>query len=223
MTPKIAPGLDQWLTLEQTCRRLGVHASTLRRWVDQGDISSLRTPGGHRRFALADLERFEREHRQPPPALQSGLLLADHALVRTRESIAQQRWLVTFDEEERRAGRELGRRLVGLMLQHIAAREEEAELLLEARAIGEQHARNGLARGHSLADLLQAIAFFRRAMLETALGHMHRRSASRDEPGLLLLRRIDGLLNEVQSGVVAYWTGAGQGPPLERGTSSDLY
>jgi excisionase family DNA binding protein len=203
------PGVEQWLTLEQASRRLGVHASTLRRWVDQGDITALRTPGGHRRFALSDLERFERERRQQPPP-QNGQLSADKALVRTRQGIPQQRWLASFDEDERQASRELGRRLIGLMLQHVAARDEGRELLLEARAIGEQHGRNGLARGHSLDDLLQAVSFFRRAMLEVALGQVHHRSASQEESNLLLLRRIDGLLNEVQSGVVKYWTSAAQ-------------
>ena len=52
-----APSIT-WLTLKEACDFLGVHYTTLRSWADKGEISVFRTPGGHRRFSLADLRRF---------------------------------------------------------------------------------------------------------------------------------------------------------------------
>ncbi|ARI81563.1 merR regulatory family protein [Microcystis aeruginosa FACHB-905 = DIANCHI905] len=34
---------------------LGVSIKTLRRWEQQGKISSIRTPGGHRRYRRQDI------------------------------------------------------------------------------------------------------------------------------------------------------------------------
>ena len=43
--------LDDWLTLQDASRMLGVATSTLRRWGDAGRVPMKRTLGGHRRFA----------------------------------------------------------------------------------------------------------------------------------------------------------------------------
>ena len=47
-----------WLPLSLAAARLNVHPTTLRRWADNGDIPFLLTPGGHRRFAVSDIEEF---------------------------------------------------------------------------------------------------------------------------------------------------------------------
>ena len=49
---------ENWLSLKQAAERLGIHPITLRRWADNGELPTLLTPGGHRRFAVADLDRF---------------------------------------------------------------------------------------------------------------------------------------------------------------------
>ena len=51
----------QWLTLKEASEFLGVHFTTLRKWADEGEIRVFRTPGGHRRFSVADLRRFLEE------------------------------------------------------------------------------------------------------------------------------------------------------------------
>ena len=41
----------------EAARRLGVVPETVRRWEAAGKIASVRTSGGQRRFALAEIER----------------------------------------------------------------------------------------------------------------------------------------------------------------------
>jgi excisionase family DNA binding protein len=53
-----ARGDGEWLTLGQAARFLGVAQSTIRKWSDQGRVPAFYTPGGHRRYRRADLERF---------------------------------------------------------------------------------------------------------------------------------------------------------------------
>jgi excisionase family DNA binding protein len=61
-----------WLTLGQAAKYLGVAQSTIRKWSDQGRVPAFYTPGGHRRYRRADLDKFlessgpgAREHAGP--------------------------------------------------------------------------------------------------------------------------------------------------------------
>jgi diguanylate cyclase (GGDEF)-like protein/excisionase family DNA binding protein len=46
------------VTLGEAAEALGVSASTLRRWAGTGRIRAVRTPGGHRRFAVGEVRRL---------------------------------------------------------------------------------------------------------------------------------------------------------------------
>ena len=46
------------ITTPEAARLLGVGPTTLKRWVDQGRLSCVTTPGGHRRFTRNDVERM---------------------------------------------------------------------------------------------------------------------------------------------------------------------
>lgn len=45
------------LSIGEAARMLGVTPDTLRRWETEGRIVSARTPGGQRRYDLAEIER----------------------------------------------------------------------------------------------------------------------------------------------------------------------
>ena len=47
--------MNTLITIREASDLLGVSIKTLRRWEEQGKISSIRTPGGHRRFRPEDL------------------------------------------------------------------------------------------------------------------------------------------------------------------------
>ena len=47
-----------WLTLGQAAKYLGVAQSTIRKWSDHGRVPAFYTPGGHRRYRRADLDKF---------------------------------------------------------------------------------------------------------------------------------------------------------------------
>jgi MerR family transcriptional regulator, light-induced transcriptional regulator len=54
---RVAPlALDELLTTQQAAALLGVGASSVKRWADQGLLTCVRTPGGHRRIPRAALE-----------------------------------------------------------------------------------------------------------------------------------------------------------------------
>ncbi len=46
------------MTSQEAAAVLGVGATAVKRWADQGLLPCIRTPGGHRRFRRSELERF---------------------------------------------------------------------------------------------------------------------------------------------------------------------
>ena len=83
MTARRVEGKADWLSLGKASRLLGVHPATLRQWADQGKIPVFRTPGGHRRFAEADV-RALLETKSKPVTRQGLQILVQSALGRTR-------------------------------------------------------------------------------------------------------------------------------------------
>jgi len=50
---------DRLLTISETAKLLGVGISTLCHWDDMSQLVAVRTPGGHRRYRLSSIERFQ--------------------------------------------------------------------------------------------------------------------------------------------------------------------
>jgi excisionase family DNA binding protein len=194
----MAPQPETWLSLSKAAARLNVHPSTLRRWADNGELPVLLTPGGHRRFAAADLEQFAREHRvQSDAAIEE--VWAGEALNQARHELAVHRdeqWLAAYDEGARRSHRELGRRLMGLTMRFLADEQDAGDYLAEARQIGLQYGRLAQQMGQTLGGALRASIFFRDALVETAL-HLPESAHVRPSASHDLLRRINTLLNTV--------------------------
>jgi excisionase family DNA binding protein len=58
MSRTAGPPFRLGLTASQAARHLGVSISTVRRWSDAGHLQGYRTPGGQRRFSVAQLDEF---------------------------------------------------------------------------------------------------------------------------------------------------------------------
>ena len=197
---------ETWLTLGEAAELLDVHPTTLRRWANSGDIPTLVTPGGHRRFAATDLARFARERSALRNVNGFAGLWATKALAYTRqESMARRKesWLTYFDEEGRSRNRLLGQQLMGLTLQYLSSESNEetsASILEEARRIGRLYATNAREQGLPLRATLEASMFFRDSLIETAL-QLPETANIRAEANVRLLRRVNALLNAVHLAV----------------------
>lgn len=203
---------DVWLALKPAADRLGVHPTTLRRWADAGEVPVAVTPGGHRRFAAQDLERFAEERRRLKLVTGLQQLWADQALSQTRLEIAAHQhepWLASLNQHDREYKRQLGRRLMGILLQYISLPEGGEDLLHEARTIGVEHAEDGLAQGLPLVEAIRAALFFRDMLVEVAI-QLPEVAHRRPEANTLLLRRINTVLNTVQLAIAERYDGAGR-------------
>ena len=50
---------EQLVGLNQACEMLGVTDVTIRTWDKEGKLKAVKTPGGHRRWRLSDLQAFQ--------------------------------------------------------------------------------------------------------------------------------------------------------------------
>jgi excisionase family DNA binding protein len=206
--------VPEWLSLEQASTRLAIHAATLRRWADQNAIASYRTPGGHRRFRVVDVERFELERQRSPSIPPVRSEWGSHALNSTRERITQQTGVATYEVGERQTERALGQRLIGMILQFAARTDGGEDLLAEARAIGQQYAWIGLRHGQTVVELLRILSTMRSTLIEVTLQQAPESPAEHVSGSVRLLQRLERLLDEVQIGMVEPYVTVSPGAPL---------
>jgi excisionase family DNA binding protein len=197
--------IETWLSLSEAAAQLGVHRTTLRRWANHGDVPSMRTPGGHRRFAASVIERFAQEGQSTAVTSAAELVWAQQAMIQTRHEIsrpADKPWLTAVAESNRLQHRLLGQQLMGLTLQYVSAVSNHERLLEEARQIGLAYGRLAQADQMSLPDVLQATLFFRDMLVETAL-NLSPAAGVQPEDNLRLTRRISQIMNSVHLAIAS--------------------
>jgi len=174
-----------WITLSRARRLLGVNESTLRRWADTGQISSYRTPGGHRRFSEADIRALmtgKARGRQETHYHALGSL----ALTRIRRRLQHPRghepeWTAHIDEAGRMRLRITGRRLVDLTSEYLSRPRGRARLLEDAREIGHEYGRELAHSQLTLREAIEAFTFFRRSLGDTVKQVAQKESLSAEE------------------------------------------
>ena len=193
---------EQYLSLGEAAEKLDVHSSTIRRWANSGALTSTRTPGGHRRFALTDIRRMAKGATvQSMHNLEVTKSLREDSLVHTRGELRgeqQPSWSSNLDIESREEKRILGQRLMGLLMQYIGSDDGDGEEILdEARIVGRIYSKNIIQSGISLSEAIQAMAFFRDHILESAVV-VPDSARSRPQANKKLFRRINEFLNAIQ-------------------------
>lgn len=134
---RATPQGDAWLSLGPASSLLGVDRDTLRRWADAGRVRAFATPGGHRRFSRADLDRMQaarRSGRRSLAALGATPERFSRAYARSYRDAAQTPSAGTVDEGAREAFRVDGRRLVETLLAYLDAPDAGRKEPLEVTA-----------------------------------------------------------------------------------------
>ncbi|HEX9981948.1 MAG TPA: cobalamin B12-binding domain-containing protein [Thermoanaerobaculia bacterium] len=68
---RVLPRDGHLWTSAEAAKAFRVGVSSIKRWTDEGELESVRTPGGHRRYTLAALHRFARIRQLPVDQLPS--------------------------------------------------------------------------------------------------------------------------------------------------------
>ncbi len=156
--------------LSEAAAIAGVSVSTLRRWADEGRLPSFRTPGGHRRFRVADVQAAL----LPMPAATADIeVFGTLASTRIRRQLAAPRakdldWLSGLGDHARDRLRLLGRHLLATVEDYLARRRPRAGVLAEARQFGLLYGRELAAAHFTVRQGMEAFTFFRRGLEDAA-------------------------------------------------------
>jgi excisionase family DNA binding protein len=212
----------QWLTLGEASQLLGVHQTTLRDWVNAGQIVSFRTPGGHRRFDVRDLQAFLQQRRTGSTGHE--LTIAErNPLEGIRQQfgssqIASQRWYQQLSEEDRAKDREIGRRMLGLLIQYTSRPEGSTRsavhpaehFLEEGRVLAREYGKDLAELGFTPSALVRAFLFVRRAILN-ATHQPQDVNAANDAESMRLYQRIHSFMDEMMLSTLDAYEQAGGG------------
>lgn len=196
---------SQWLTLKDASDFLGVHFTTLRSWADNGEIQVFRTPGGHRRFSLADLRRFldERFGRAATPSVDHVVTAAIQQVQQemTRLPPEQARWHYDLDAQASVRRRQRGQQLFALALSFVLKPTLRPRLLEEACKLGVEYGREAYISDVSLVDVGRAVRFFRNQLVQAVRAEESPELLDADD--LRIQQQIDLFLDEVLYAVLA--------------------
>jgi len=203
MTRQVSTTDDVWLTLTEAAKALRVHATTLRRWADSGQIPVFLTPGGHRRFAQSDVRHMATRRHSVRRVGPVERIWADQALQFARKQLMnqeQEHWLRRYDAGARDRNRQMGQQLMALILEYVTADREDDQLVKQARTIGTQYGRTSREIGLPLTDALRAAMFFRDTLTTSAI-QLPENVRIPTGSQVRLVGRISQIVNEVQLGV----------------------
>ena len=162
---------SDWVGLGEASQLLGVTPGTLRRWSDAGRIGAFTTPGGHRRYRRAMLQRLVPTERAARPSLSGSGFTAGRL---TRAYRAEARiaarvmpWVSGLNQEQREWFRTHGRQLGESLILHLDARDGEIarDSLRQAAQQAAGYGRMAAGLGVSLSQTVEGFLQFRRPFL----------------------------------------------------------
>jgi excisionase family DNA binding protein len=160
--------IDEWLSLSDAAKLLGVHPSTVRLWSDKGVLPTHRTSGGHRRYRRNEVilwAKTAREIRVEPENIMHTAM--KNVRVQIGEAnLESQGWYKKLDENARAQYRESAHSLSRGLMAYLAAEHGDD---FEAHAIGYEYASRARRYGLSAVDATRALLFFRNALIESVI------------------------------------------------------
>ena len=130
---------DEWLSLSDAAKLLGVHPSTVRLWSDKGVLPTHRTSGGHRRYRRNEVVLWAKTAREIQVEPESILHTAmKNVRVQIGEAhLESEGWYQKLDEMARRQYRESAHSLAQGLMTYLSAEDGDE---FEAHAIGYEYA-----------------------------------------------------------------------------------
>jgi excisionase family DNA binding protein len=154
-----------WLDLSEAAAYLGVHFTTLRRWVDAGKVPCIRTPGGRRRFSRIELESFLVSLREGDSAIAalgvSSPQMLSAKLSSKHMGLNEEPWYGRLAEADRAAMRQGGQRLMAVLMQYASRSNGGEPFLQEGQRLASYYGGTCRRSGLSLVETVRAFLLVR--------------------------------------------------------------
>ncbi|HET7144602.1 MAG TPA: helix-turn-helix domain-containing protein [Anaerolineales bacterium] len=163
---------DEWLSLSDAAKVLGVHPSTVRLWSDKGVLPTHKTQGGHRRYKHSEITLWAQSYKRS----RAGSIEPEHMMQEVIKTLRMQiseghlqaeSWYQKLDEDARVQYRLSGRSLFHGLMTYVAT--NGAEAASEAYAIGYEYASRAHRYSLSYVDAARAFLFFRNVLIESVM------------------------------------------------------
>jgi excisionase family DNA binding protein len=159
-----------WMDLSEAAAFLGVHFTTLRRWVDAGRVPCIRTPGGRRRFDRAELAGFltslhEGECYTPDGEGDSTSLTSQ--VLPKHVGLHTEPWYERLAESDRAAMRSGGQRLMAVLMQYASRANGGEPFLQEGERLARRYGVVCRQSGLSLVETVRAFLMVRRSIKDS--------------------------------------------------------
>ena len=164
--------VDEWLSLSDAARLLGVHPSTVRLWSDKGALPVHKTQGGHRRYKKGEILLWAQTNSRSHVDTIAPEGMMQEVVRSVRMQISEGRleaesWYQKLDEDARVQYRMSARSLFQGLMNYVATNGEEAAT--EAYAIGYEYASRARRYQLSYVDAARAFLFFRDTLVESVV------------------------------------------------------
>jgi excisionase family DNA binding protein len=161
---------EEWLSLSDAAKVLGVHPSTVRLWSDKGVLPTHKTQGGHRRYKRTEISLWAEASRRAGPVEADRIM--NEVVRNVRVQISEGRleaelWYQKLDEDARIQYRATGRSLFHGLMNYMVT--NGADAASEAHALGYEYASRAHRYNLSHVDAVRAFLFFRNALIEAVV------------------------------------------------------
>jgi len=168
------------VSIGEASETLGVSETALRQWTDEGKIKAFITPGGHRRYARAELKKLVTSHTKMLGIKDLVVELED--TTRMHREIAQKSlhtisWYRNLNRQSHAQLAELGRRILNLTTRYVTEPAKREETIKLARAVGHNHGEMLSKLGLPLTDSVEAFILHRDPIMQAATHLLKKREA----------------------------------------------
>jgi excisionase family DNA binding protein len=170
--------IEAFLNISEASRLIGVSEAALRQWTDEGKIKAFITPGGHRRYARADLKKFISA--QPKMLGVKDLVSELEETVELHREIARRSlesaaWFEKLSREVQDRFADLGRNLLGLIIKYITEPARREETLVAVRQVGREMGETLARHGLPLADSVEVFLMHREPVVSASTSLLKKR------------------------------------------------
>ena len=166
--------------ISEACQILSVSETSLRQWTDEGKIKAFVTPGGHRRYLLADLKKFMSSHQKTVGIRDLVVELEDavHPLREMARAVFPAKvWYSKLGTDSQQRLASLGRDMLQVIVRYASEPSKREETMVIARNIGRDFGQTLAEIGLPLTDSVEAFILHRDPIMNAATHLMKRREA----------------------------------------------
>lgn len=163
---------EEWLSLSEAAKLLGVHPSTVRLWSDKGALPVHKTHGGHRRYKRGEIliwaesnAKSKNEAIEPEGMMQE--VVKNVRMQISEGRLQEEAWYQKLDEDARAQYRMSARSLFQGLMTYMATNGEDSDT--ESYAIGYEYASRARRYQLSYVEAAKAFLFFRDTLVESVI------------------------------------------------------